>query len=572
VNIPGYKIERLIGRGGMAAVYLAIQESLNRPVALKVMLPGFADAPELSDRFLNEGRIIAALNHPNIITIHDIGIADDGHYISMEYVDGGDLRQRIVDGVTPEATLALLEVMGGCLHFAHQRHIVHRDVKPANILFRKGGTPLLTDFGIAKHLKEGIERTVTGTVMGSPHYLSPEQARGEPVDGRSDLYSLGVILFEMLTGEKPFRGETDVSIIFQHLQQPVPRLPAELERFQPLLDRMLAKQPAGRFEDAKAMLEFVRGMGRSGLTSANTGKGGRDAGGLGRSAAGKPPTQDRRSRRLRVWAALAVGGLLAGAAFLALGLRLWSLGVPQAAPPALARVAPRPDPPVTKPETAESDEKRPVEAKPSPPAEKPVAVAKSDASPGKPAKATRSTPKSATAARARKAPRPAPRKRRAESAVSRHSNEKQANLGRIYSHRSKSSPPKPTNAGRVDRLLRLADAALKRYRLTTPAGDNAYEYYRKVLGLDPANRRAKRGISNVADRYAGLAEGSLAKYEYGKARRYVALGLKVQPDNRHLRRLRRDARWQKAPEHLWKDIRHGVKDIGGDIQDIFRGF
>jgi hypothetical protein len=125
---------------------------------------------------------------------------------------------------------------------------------------------------------------------------------------------------------------------------------------------------------------------------------------------------------------------------------------------------------------------------------------------------------------------------------------------------------------RVDKLIRLADAALKDYRLTTPAGDNAYEYYRKVLALDPANRRAKRGITKIADRYAGLAEGSLAKYQYGKAQHYVALGLKVQPDNRRLRQLRRDVRWQNAPTHLWNDIQHGVKDIGGDIKGVFGGF
>jgi len=261
VNIPGYKIQRLIGRGGMAAVFMAIQESLDRPVALKVLYPDFAQTPEFSARFLNEGRIIAALNHANIITIHDIGIAGDNHYISMEYVEGGDLKDWIAQGIDADTALGLLETIGGCLGFAHELGIVHRDVKPGNILFRKDGTTLLTDFGIAKQLTDSQDRTLTGTVMGSPHYLSPEQGQGVPVDGRSDIYSLGIIFYEMLMGEKPFRGDSDVSTILQHLQQPIPQLPAALARFQPLLDRMLAKDPDERFVDARAMLNFIKGMG-----------------------------------------------------------------------------------------------------------------------------------------------------------------------------------------------------------------------------------------------------------------------------------------------------------------------
>jgi serine/threonine protein kinase len=256
--IPGYPIDRLIGKGGMAAVYLAIQESLDRPVALKILKD--PDSPEFSERFVNEGRIIASLVHGNIVTVHDVGIAEGLHYISMEYVDGGDLRIRIADGQSPEAALDLAARMADCLGFAHRKGVIHRDLKPANILFRRDGTPLLTDFGIAKNQRLDSDLTATGKIVGTPRYMSPEQALGKPVDGRSDLYSLGVVLYEMLTGEPPYRGDSEVGTILKHLNDPVPALPAACRRYQPLLTRMLAKDPAARFADAGELLESLAAL------------------------------------------------------------------------------------------------------------------------------------------------------------------------------------------------------------------------------------------------------------------------------------------------------------------------
>src|SRR5215468_4764082 len=254
MKIPGYTIERQIGQGGMAMVYYAIQESLGRPVALKVMNPLFADSAAFSQRFLNEGRMLAAVRHSHIVTIYDIGISDTGlHYISMEYVDGGDLKQRIRHGLPPETALEYVITLSSCLTTAHAVQIVHRDIKPVNILFRHDGTLLLTDFGVAKQLTTIEELTATGNMVGSPHYLSPEQALGRPVDGRSDIYSLGIVLYEMLVGVRPFEGSSAIDVVLKHIHSPRPRLPHGLEHFEPLLEKMTAKNPDDRFRDAASL-------------------------------------------------------------------------------------------------------------------------------------------------------------------------------------------------------------------------------------------------------------------------------------------------------------------------------
>ena len=189
MNIPGYKIDKLIAEGGMASVYLAEQESLARPVALKLLRK--FDNPSQALRFFNEGRIIASLEHRNIITIFDLGVVDERHYLAMEYLQGGDLKQRIHRGMTPSEAFEIVETLGSCLSFVHQQGIIHRDIKPENILFRRDGTVVLTDFGIAKQMESDNTLTMDGTTLGSPHYLSPEQASCKTLDGRADIYSLG---------------------------------------------------------------------------------------------------------------------------------------------------------------------------------------------------------------------------------------------------------------------------------------------------------------------------------------------------------------------------------------------
>jgi len=257
MEIPGYDVKRTIGRGGMATVYLAIQQSLDREIVLKTLNTTHDEDGDFFERFLKEGRIIASLRHPHIVTIFDIGSADDILYISMEYVEGGDLRAKIENRLAPVRGLDLVSKIGQALAYAHKKGIVHRDVKPANILFRGDGTPLLGDFGIAKDFNADNELTSTGTILGSPFYMSPEQAEGLPVDGRTDIYSLGVIFYEMLTGEKPYEGDSAIKVIMKHIQSPVPQLPPELDQFQPLLDRLMAKDRDQRIGDAGELVTEV---------------------------------------------------------------------------------------------------------------------------------------------------------------------------------------------------------------------------------------------------------------------------------------------------------------------------
>ncbi len=258
MEIAGYTIERCIAEGGMAAAYLAKQLSLDRTVVLKVLDTSINESRLARRRFMNEGQLLAALRHPNIITIYDIGTASNFVYLSMEYVAGGDLKQRIAAGpLAPDDALDILEKVAHGLAAAHAAGIVHRDVKPGNILFRADGTPLLSDFGIAKSLLQDADLTATGVFLGSPNYMAPEQAEPGEVDFRVDIYALGVILYEMLTGEKPYQSDSVIDVIHMHKKAPIPRLPAGQEGYQELLELMLAKDRKRRFRDVPAMLHYL---------------------------------------------------------------------------------------------------------------------------------------------------------------------------------------------------------------------------------------------------------------------------------------------------------------------------
>ncbi len=253
-RIAGYRVLRRLGLGGMATVYLAVQESLDREVAIKVMRPSRHLDREQSTRFEHEARIIARLEHPAIVVIHEVGRTEAGDlcYV-MPYLAKGDLSMR--DYRDDELGLsALLRSLLDALGYAHARGIVHRDVKAENVLFDNADRPQLADFGIALAQRDFNSRlTGDGLVIGSGAQMSPEQARADAVDGRSDLYSLGVLTYELLTGELPFHSSDPLGLALMHAQDPVPRLPADKAHWQAFVDCAMAKRPAQRFRNAQAM-------------------------------------------------------------------------------------------------------------------------------------------------------------------------------------------------------------------------------------------------------------------------------------------------------------------------------
>lgn len=257
-DIPGYKILTPIGKGGMAVVYLALQESLDREVALKVMKPALESDPTLCSRFLKEGKIVAQMSsHPGIVTVFDIGCHDKWYYMAMEYIPGESLKQRIEQGTSAEQPLKVVREIALALMHAHDLGFVHRDVKPGNILFRENGAAVLTDFGIAKAVQSDTDLTHVGFTVGSPAYMSPEQTMGGFVDARSDLYALGVVFYEMLTGRKPFLGESTALVASMHRKSPIPQLPDNFSSYQGILNRLMTKQPDDRFQNAGELIESI---------------------------------------------------------------------------------------------------------------------------------------------------------------------------------------------------------------------------------------------------------------------------------------------------------------------------
>ena len=259
-EIHGYRLHKVINHGGMSTVYLGHQIALSREVAIKVMLP-LALADEVSRRrFENEVRTIARLEHPNIVGIYEVGRTMDGlPYYAMPYLPRGHLGQRDLSRNEPRAVEIALTLLSA-LEYAHSRGVVHRDVKAENVLFDESERVLLADFGIALRRGFGPRVTAAGLAVGSTAYMAPEQARGEDVDGRADLYSLGVLLWEMLTGRLPFEAADALSMAVMHAQDPIPKLPQHLAHWQRFMNRALSKQAAHRFQDAAQMADAIRGV------------------------------------------------------------------------------------------------------------------------------------------------------------------------------------------------------------------------------------------------------------------------------------------------------------------------
>ncbi len=317
-EIAGYRIEGVIGRGGMGVVYLAEQASPRRKVALKVLGQDLAADPSFRERFVRESDAAASIEHPNIVPIYQAGEADRVLFIAMRYVEGTDLRALLErDGPLPaERAASIVSQVASALDAAHEAGLVHRDVKPGNVLVGKGDHAYLTDFGLIKRHERATSLTKTGQFMGTIDYVAPEQVRGGTVDGRADVYSLGCLLYECLTGKPPFPSDLEVTVLYAHLEEPPPSVTTRRPELPPAVDQVVAKAMAKKAEDRYQSAGELAGAARDALATPR------------QSEPAPPAAAPRRNVRL-----LVASGGLAALALVVLGLLLSRHhGSPGAAP------------------------------------------------------------------------------------------------------------------------------------------------------------------------------------------------------------------------------------------------
>jgi serine/threonine protein kinase len=260
VTIRGQRHVSDLASGGSSLVYLAESEKAGELVVLKVLGDSSDPGPEaqnIFERFLQEYELLLRVRHPNVVRIHEMGVADDHAYIAMEYFAAGDLRARMRDPMLPAQAIEYTAQIARALSAVHEIDILHRDLKPGNVMLRNDGSLALIDFGLAKHVFRSSDITAAGTIFGTPYYISPEQGHGDPVDARSDLYSLGVILYEMLMQKRPYSSGSPMGIIYMHRNAPLPELTADLMRYEPLVHKLLAKEPKDRFQSAEELLNAL---------------------------------------------------------------------------------------------------------------------------------------------------------------------------------------------------------------------------------------------------------------------------------------------------------------------------
>ncbi len=258
IAISGYSVVRKIGEGGMSSVYLARRTEDDLQLVLKIVDAELSKNDEFLRRFIRECGIISKIESPYVARIFDQGFSHEHAYLAMEYFSGGDLKGRIDKGVSGPDALRIVRQLALGLDAVHATDVVHRDLKPQNILFRTDSTLGIVDFGIAKHVEDKAQLTVHGQVFGTPYYMSPEQGLGKTLDARSDLYSVGVIFYEMLVGKRLYTADNAVSLVYKHIHDDIPALPAKHQMYQNTLERLVAKRPADRFANAGALLAHLR--------------------------------------------------------------------------------------------------------------------------------------------------------------------------------------------------------------------------------------------------------------------------------------------------------------------------
>ena len=259
MDIDGYEKIADLGKGGMAFVYKSRHKDLDRVVALKVMDQKFNFDVSFTQRFQREAKISAKLAHKHIVQIYDVGVFNGSNYLSMEYVPGGDLSDLLEQNkhLTEGTIVECIKQMASALDFAASKHVVHRDVKPANILIRGDNDFVLADFGIAKNDDTSSNLTEVGSIIGTPSYMSPEQSKGQALDHRSDLYSLGVVFYQLLCNKVPYEGDSALSVGIKHINAPIPPLIPQYQKYQHIIDKLLAKSPSDRFQSGTELISAL---------------------------------------------------------------------------------------------------------------------------------------------------------------------------------------------------------------------------------------------------------------------------------------------------------------------------
>ena len=257
-GLKGYRLIRELGRGGMSRVYLAEDNKTGKEVAIKVLDMETIEDDRMIERFIREYAMLSSVENIHVASILDQTFTDDYAFIIMERFQGGDMTRRIRKGISPQQAIGYLAQIASGLGDVHREGIVHRDLKPGNILFRLDDSLAILDFGLAQIEDDDADLTKHGEVYGTPSYVSPEQAKGKRVDHRSDIYSTGIIFYQMLTRKKPYRADNPMAMFYKHVHAEVPKLPEEFARYQPLLEKMLAKSPDDRFQNAAALLEALK--------------------------------------------------------------------------------------------------------------------------------------------------------------------------------------------------------------------------------------------------------------------------------------------------------------------------
>lgn len=521
INIAGFNIHELVGQGGMATVYKAT-DSQSRCVALKVLSPSLAADPNFLSRFQKEIRLLTKLDHPNIVKVFQAGEHEHKHYISMEFADNGELEDKIKHGLQPEQALQYLIQIAQGLNYAHQKGYIHRDMKPANILFRKDGSLMVSDFGIAKPLSGTetitVSLTKTGVSIGTPHYMSPEQARGQTLDYRADLYSLGCIFYEMLTQQKCYDADDGFAVCLMHINDSIPQLPSHLQFFQPTLNKLLAKNPDDRFTTTAQLIEHLQQL-SSKLQTQDF------------SATVVLPICDAIPKKPKRFLkptllTLTIGGLFAATGYFS--YPHWSVYLNNLT---ATTATTQTTVPITTSEATPQEDTGRIQDAQNTPQPQSVTQITTDAQPEQPAATT-----------------PAPEA--TQPTVEPVTTTPVVDQPPADTHTTPNITTTPATVEPTwQTLLTAAQQDLQANRLTKPEGDNAFQKFTEVLQQDPNNAEAKQGLQTIAARYVSLAQRKLKQQQFAQAMQYLEKAQQVNPQHATLNTLRQQiAQAQQAAQ------------------------